>query len=86
MKKFRLIGDNITEYEILKETVSLVSFIRDNGVGSTEYKRSTFSNWFDTKPEAVNFFISENEKLIKALKDQVSRREEILKEFKKKYL
>lgn len=73
MKKFRSnYGTIIDELEVIKETEKQVVYRRkDDGREIREAKVSNWASWHETKEDAVNYMIEENQVKINELKKQI---------------
>lgn len=83
MKKFRAKwGDRIEEIEIVKETDKQVIFINSNGRENREAKNSNWATWHNSKEEAKQYLISEQENKIEEKLRQIKSCKELIEKIK----
>ena len=71
MKKFRVIGTSIKEFEIVKETGKQIVYRVDKGYERRDSKCSTYCSWHDTKEGAINHIISDKQTEINGLLSRI---------------
>ncbi len=82
MKKFRLVGNVITEHEVLSETAKFITYKRNGGAQDREAKKSTSWNWFDTREDAIKYRIKEWQEAINYAELRLRLTKEELENFK----
>lgn len=62
MKKFRASnGTKIEELEVIKETDKQIVFVSKSGYTNREAKITYFTSWHNTKEDAINYLIAEEQ-------------------------
>lgn len=85
MVKYRGFNNTVIPYEVLKETVSKITYIAKGGYETLELKETSSNVWGDTFEDCVNKMIKREEIKIAELYIQLSAvedRMEVLKNLK----